>query len=359
MARPKNLSALLRSPGYVEMLEEPVRPLRPGEALVEIAAAGVCGTDVAIWSGDYRVPLPLVLGHEYAGRVVEVHGKAAARLVGRPVVGEINNTCIAYGRRRLCEACRRGLTNHCLNRTVVGIISHPGAFARHLIVPAGSLHVLPRRFPLDVAVLVEPLAAAIRTFELTPLRGGETVVVLGCGRLGRLVALVASKMGARVMAVGRSRTHMELIKPFAWRRICFDPGKTVRPPRGTQLITDPGELRQCVFDSTAGLGADMVVEATGANGNLVLAQRLVRPQGTVAMKSTSGVPVQDFDTTASAVNEIRLQGSRCGPFRKALAFMRRHGIPNASWITARYPLEKIGEAIEAARHEPKVVVEVS
>lgn len=355
-----NCSAVLVAPGKIEYRTEPVRPLRSGEVLVEITCAGVCGTDLAISSGEYAVPLPLVLGHEYTGRVVEVSkGSPFGHLMGCQVAGEINNTCVAYARKRLCEACRRGLTNHCMTRTVVGIIRHPGAFARYLIVPGGSLHVLPRGLAPEAAVLIEPLAAAIRTFELTPLQQGDTVVVLGCGRLGRLVALVASKMGARVMAVGRSRTHLELIKPFAWKRICFQAGDRGSLPRGVDSVNAAEELRQRVLDSTRGLGADIVVEATGTNENLVLAQRLVRPQGTVAMKSTSGVPVKRLDTTLAAVDEIRFQGSRCGPFGKAIAFMRRYGVPDSSWITARFPLDRTAEAIEAAGKEPKVVIKVS
>jgi threonine dehydrogenase-like Zn-dependent dehydrogenase len=101
------------------------------------------------------------------------------------------------------------------------------------------------------------------------------------------------------------------------------------------------------------------VEATSNNERLKLAQRLVRPLGTIAMKSTSGVPVGALDTTRAAVDEVRFQGSRCGPFDKALRFMKKHGAPSEAWITKTFPLEQAAEGIMAAQSEPKVVIEVA
>ncbi|MEI7633691.1 MAG: alcohol dehydrogenase catalytic domain-containing protein [bacterium] len=373
-----NLSAVLLRPGCIVMREEPMSArLGRGEALLEIECAAVCGTDISIWRGDYPVPLPLVPGHEFVARVVDTHARSpAARLIGRRVVCGINNSCVAYGRRAMCEACRRGLPRHCLRRTVTGIVNHPGAFARYLRAPQGNLHPLPNSIPSDAGTLIEPLAAAMRTFELTPLRGGEIVVVLGCGRLGRLVALAAGRLGARVIAVGRSQAHLDLVAPFAWKRVRLP----LQPPDGKESraaeqentkscghkrdgggivsVRDHEQLRAFVLDHTRGFGAGIVVEATGVGQNLLLAQRLAHPMGTIAMKSTSGVPVSDFNTTLAAVDELRFQGSRCGSLEKAIRFMSRHRLPDSGWITARYPLEQTAQAIEAAVTEPKVLVEV-
>jgi threonine dehydrogenase-like Zn-dependent dehydrogenase len=277
-------------------------------------------------------------------------------LLGRQVVGEINNSCIAYRREELCAACRRGIPTHCLTRTVTGIINHPGAFAEYLVLPVGNVHVLPQGMPLDQAVLIEPLAAAIRTFELSPISPDDTVVILGCGRLGRLIALVASNLGARVIAVGRSAKNLGLVRPFASALISY---QTAEPAREAVPMQSASELRSFVLDATSGLGADVVVEATASNENLELAQKLVRPLGTVAMKSTCGRPASGLDTTYSAVHEIRFQGSRCGPFDKAIDFIQEHGAPSSDWITARYPLADLQEAIEAARREAKVMVEMN
>jgi len=200
---------------------------------------------------------------------------------------------------------------------------------------------------------VEPLAAAIRTFELAPVTQEDVVVILGCGRLGRLVALVAHKAGARVIVVGRSRKHLELVSDYCWKGFT-----TAADAAGghVEWVQGGGKLREAVLGLTKGLGADVVVEATGANANLLLAQQLARPLGVVSLKSTSGVNVDSFDTTKAIVDELRFQCSRCGPFDKAIDFMRVHGVPNQSWITAYFPLSRAAEAVEAAAHEPKVVI---
>jgi threonine dehydrogenase-like Zn-dependent dehydrogenase len=360
-------AAVLERPREIVVREEKdAEPLRQGEVLLEIACAGVCGTDISIYRGDYHVPLPLVLGHEFSARIADAPaGSRLAGAAGKPVVAEINNSCVAYRSRSRCEACRRGMPTHCQRRTVTGIIQHPGAFAGFLRVPAGNVHRLPKKIPLDAAVFVESLAAAIRTFELTPIRGGETVVVLGCGRLGRLVALVANRLGARVIAVGRPGAQLDFIAPFSWKRVGLardgenpDP-RLAKRGKGFLHARNAGELEMIVYDLTRGIGADVVVEATGQSDNLVLAQKLVRTLGTVAMKSTPGVPVARFDATLAVVDEVRLQGSRCGPFDKAIRFMLEHGLPDASWITARYPLERTAEAIETAMTQPKVLIEVN
>jgi threonine dehydrogenase-like Zn-dependent dehydrogenase len=223
-----------------------------------------------------------------------------------------------------------------------------------LVVPAGNLHILPDAVTDEAAVLVEPLAAAIRTFEFSPLGSDDVVAILGCGRLGRLIALVAHKAGARVVAIGRSASHLESIAPFAWKRIALG-----REPSGEGIEFAQSEmhLRETMLKLTDGLGAGVTVEATGVNANVRLAQMLTRPQGTVSLKSTSGIPVDGFDATMAIVNELRFQGTRCGPFPKAIEFMLTHGVPDSSWITAQFPLARTAEAIEAAAHEAKVLIQ--
>src|SRR5271163_424562 len=150
----------------------------PGESIVRVSVAGVCGTDLEIARGymQYRgVP-----GHEFAGRVVESQNPA---LSGKRVVGEINAGC---GR---CAICHSDLARHCPNRTVLGILGRDGAFAEFLRLPDANLIPIPDSMPDDVAVFVEPIAAACEVFEQVNLARNESIVVLGDGRLGALVAL--------------------------------------------------------------------------------------------------------------------------------------------------------------------------
>src|SRR5579862_2173433 len=125
------------------------RPQRPdGFALIRLLTAGICNTDLELQRGYYG--FAGTPGHEFVGEVVEADN---VNLLGRRVVGEINLAC---GK---CEWCERGLGRHCPNRSVLGIVKHPGAFREFLTLPEANLHVVPESISNDEAVFVEPLAA--------------------------------------------------------------------------------------------------------------------------------------------------------------------------------------------------------
>lgn len=293
------LAAVLIEPKRLELQEMAARDLEAHEARIRVHAAGVCGTDLAIHDGHYAVPLPLVLGHEWVG-VVEAVGDAKQKdWLGRRVVGEINNHCRAVGREPLCAACDAGLPTHCLPRTVTGIVNWHGAFAERLIAPTANLRPIPETMSDRTAIFIEPLAAALQTFVMTPVRPGDVVVILGCGRLGVLVAAVARALDATVLAFADRTEYAEMAQ-----RIGVE----------TAIAASPDEIVAAVKNATRGLGADVVVEATSSPQGLPLAMDCVRPRGTIALKSTPGLPVERFDLTRAVVNEVRLQGSRCGQF---------------------------------------------
>jgi threonine dehydrogenase-like Zn-dependent dehydrogenase len=341
---PKSLTyqaAVLVAPQQIELHERQTPDLGSREALIAVHAAGVCGTDLAIHDGGYRVPLPLVLGHEWVGAVAEVGEEVERALVGQRVVGEINQHCRAMGRPHLCPACASGLWTHCLERTVTGIVGSDGAFAERIVVAAENLRVVPDAMPDEAAILIEPLAAALQTFAMRPLKSEETVVVLGCGRLGVLVALVAQTQNVSVLAVTRDREHAELAARLGIK---------------ARVEDAPQEIAAWVEKATRGLGADVVVEATGSPDGLALALDCVRPRGTIALKSTPGVAVEHFDLTRAVVDEVRLQGSRCGDFGEAIAFWERYRPPLERLVAAEYPLDRIEQAIARAHEPGKVLV---
>jgi threonine dehydrogenase-like Zn-dependent dehydrogenase len=324
----------------IEEYEEP--RLDPNEVLIKVKFAGVCGTDIALFSGQYKVPLPLVLGHEFSGEVVDVGRNAEKELVGKRVVAEINNSCLSYRNKDLCRFCERGLSNHCSKRTVVGIASYDGAFSELVRIPLGSVHVLPPEISLEEAVFVEPLAAAIQTFELVPLNKDDKVAVLGVGRLGTLISAVANSLGARVIAISRSKQKLERAKKFGASEV---------------VNSSLEDSVQKVKDMTSGVGADIVVEATGTAEGLSVALELVRPRGTVALKTTCGLVSPSVNFTKAVVDEIRIQGSRCGPFYKAIESLKSGMIPVSSLISDSYSLEKVKDAIVAASTASKVLID--
>lgn len=311
----------------------------PLEARVRVLAAGICGTDLALGSGEYPVPLPLVLGHEWVG-VVEAIGRGVIpEMLGTRVVGDINQTCRSYDREKACAACDADLERHCLDRTVMGIIKADGAWASDVIVPALNLHAVPYGVSDTHAVLAEPLAAAIQTFEISPVFPGEHVVVLGAGRLGALIIQVARLKGARVIAVARS------------------PEKRKRALKlGAKHALAPGaDLAREVRAITGPLGADMVVEATGDPESLGVALGLVRPRGTIALKTTCGIPAK-LDATKAVVDEVQISTSRCGPLQKAITMLREGHLKLDPLITATLPLEQVHEGISMAAEGAKVIL---
>jgi len=336
-------AVVLVAPEQIRLESRPAPELSKNELAIRVAYAGVCGTDTAIYSGEYPVLLPLVLGHEFAGYVSDVGADVPLELVGKLVTAEINNTCLSYDRAEKCPACRRGLPNHCTQRTVLGIVRCDGAFAEIVRAPLRNFRVLPDAISPREGVFVEPLAAAIQTFELSPVGENDVVVVLGVGRLGTLLCAATKERGTRVVAVDPNDNALKRARQFGADHVLSGSAQEVEME--VKVLTD-------------GLGADIVVDATGRPDGLTEALRLVRPRGTVALKTTCGLPSPPLDATRIVVDEIRIQGSRCGSFAKAIEMIVSKRVNVASLISSIFPLENLTEAIESAKTETKVLVEI-
>jgi len=285
----------------------------PGEARIRTIVAGICKTDLEITQG--YAAFRGVLGHEFVG-VVEQAGDPA--LVGRRVVGEINVAC------GTCQTCRTGRVTHCPNRTALGIRGRDGALAERFCLPETNLYPVPEGMPDYVAVFVEPLAAACEVLDQVHVRPTDRAIVLGDGKLGLLVTQVLALTGCDLTLVGRHEAKLAIV---AARGI---------PTR----LVDEGPARQ----------ADLVVECTGRVEGLEAARRLVRPRGTIVLKSTYHGLVQT-DISGLVVDEIRMVGSRCGPFPAALRLLSQGLVDVAPLVEARYPLDQALAAFEHARRK--------
>lgn len=331
--------AQLTATREVVIKDRPPLVAKANEVIIGVETAGICGTDLAIFSGDYPVPLPMVCGHEFVGKVQSIGAGVDKRWLNRRVTAEINNTCQAYNRSPICSACQRGMPSHCLQRTVTGIINHDGAFADEVKVAQGTLHEIPESIEPATATLTEPLAAALQTFEMSPVTGGETVAVIGPGRLGILIVFVAALRGCRVISISRSDAKRQRSLDF-----------------GASQAFSPEQAEKDVKEITEGLGADIVVDATGQPDGLTKALSLVRPRGIISVKTTCGLPAQGLDMTKLVVDEIRLQGSRCGPFGPALKILKEHQEKLQTLITSTRPLAETQQALESAYLENKVLI---
>lgn len=263
----------------------------PNEALVRVILAGICSTDLEMVKG-YVPGFRGVLGHEFVGVVKRVGADGAVGWVGRRVVGTINIGC------RRCPVCLGEGPEHCPNRTVLGIHNRDGAFADYLTLPIVNLLPVPNDVADEEAVFTEPLAAAVRIREQIALRPTARVAVVGPGRLGLLVAQVLALGAGDVTVLGR------------------------RP--GTLALPAELGLKTGLVDEQADNSYDLVVEATGNDAGLAHSLRIVRPRGTLVLKSTFHGNA-DVNLTKLVVGEISVQGSRCGPFAPALRLLEAAG----------------------------------
>lgn len=314
------MKAIVISSG-LKLMEMSLRG-RPGDSIVIIRRAGICGTDIAIAKGDYKVNEPLILGHELFGVLKEATSQSDLKKEDR-VVSEINIYCNS------CFFCKRGMTTHCNKIETLGI-SRDGGFAEELSVPARNLHRIPDNISDEEAPFVEPLAAAIQLTKMAEIRENETVLIIGSGRLGLLIQqVIKTKKPSLIAVLGRSSKKLEIAKRF-----------------GASKTFTLVEKDRCL-DLVEGNGFDHVIEATGSEEGLSLAVEMVRPRGTVHVKSTHGLKSK-VDITRVVVNEVRIQGSRCGPFREAIALLNDKVIEVKSLISATYHLEDFRDAFDAA-----------
>jgi threonine dehydrogenase-like Zn-dependent dehydrogenase len=294
----------------LELKELPQPELRSAEVLIRVRLAGICGTDLEVLKGYHG--FTGVLGHEFVGQVVAPEDTSWR---GRRVVGEINITC---GR---CDRCRAGLARHCRHRQVLGLLGRDGVFAQYLSLPAANLHTVPPEVPDEAAVFTEPLAAALQVMEAVPFPGEARVLVVGDGRLGLLTSWVLALSGAEVHLAGHHPEHLELARPYG-------------------IIT-------CLDKDLQGRDFEMAVETSGSPGGLDLALSRVRPRGTVILKSTYAGRYA-LDPAALVVPEVRLVGSRCGPFAAALRLLARGWLDPRPLIDQIFPLSRGLEALNRA-----------
>jgi len=308
------------------MLERnyPQPTLVDGEALIRVLLVGICNTDLEIVRG--YLGFQGILGHEFVGiveAVQEAPGSSSPRsLIGKRVVGEINAACS----RPDCFYCQRGMPTHCPERTTLGIVNRDGAFAEYLTLPIANLHLVPNNVSDEEAVFVEPLAANFEIVEQVHLKPTDSVVILGDGKMGQLAAQVLALSGCEVIMVGK---HEEKLALAAKRGV------------RTYVLEDTAH-----FSLEHDRRVDMVVECSGSAQGLEMALRLVRPRGTLILKSTVAAS-STLHLAPIVIDEIRVQGSRCGPFAPALRALSQHLVDVRPLISADYSLD---EGLEAFRY---------
>ena len=275
---------VITGPGIGAVADVPDPVADPGQVIVEVDRVGVCGTDMEFFRGDmaYLVSgdatFPMRIGHEWCGRVVEVGADRDASWLGRRVTGDTMLGC------RECSRCLDGRQHLCEDRYEIGVRhGWPGALAERLTVPTSALVQLPEDMDPVLGALVEPGGNALRSVRGANLRPGDSVLVIGAGTIGLLVAQIAQAQGAEVHIIGRSERSLNFARDL-----------------GFTLTTTVDDLdRAHAFHA--------VVDASNSKSSPALAVDIVEPGGHVVMVGLSGEP-SHIDTRYLAIKDLTVVG---------------------------------------------------
>ncbi|MBL7201773.1 MAG: zinc-binding dehydrogenase [Anaerolineae bacterium] len=325
----KGVAKLARGEGNVGLLDVPEPEVIPGHVLVEVKAAGVCGTDLHIYHDEYPTVPPVILGHEAAGVVAEVgEGVVTCRPGERVTVETYFYTC---GR---CSFCREGFPNMCPDRKSIGSGVH-GAFARYVLVPEHNIHPLPPDVDELAGALSEPLACCVHALEMTRVEPGDAVVVSGPGAIGLLMAQVVKAAGARVVVLG---TNSDQARLEMARALGADQALNV------QAVDAKGAIDEL----TGGLGADVVFECAGVGASAQSCLALVRRRGRYAQVGLFGKPVQ-WDLEQVCLKELQVSGSFAhvpSAWRKALNLLASGQVQTRPLVSHVLPITEWQQAFD-------------
>ena len=343
------LAARLTAVNDLKVEDVPTPSAGRGEVLVEVGANTICGTDLRIIRGEKTsyVELPVILGHEAAGRVVEV-GEG----VDRYTPGDRVALNPGIPDRR-CWACRHDLENVCEHKRIVGY-SVDGGLAQYVLVPtesvdAGSLFVAESDLPYEQLALAEPLGCVINGQRQSRVEPDDVVVVMGAGPIGLFHTQLARIAGAREIIVSqRSAPRRELALRL-----------------GATIGVNPEEqdLGEVVKETTGGLGADVVIVCIGVPELVNEALHLSRIGGRVNLfAGIKGKGWAEVEANLIHYNQIQVTGSsdaRRSDYETALRLIESGRVDTESMISHRFPLSKLSDALATAAGKEAIKVAVT
>lgn len=323
-------AAQFKKPHDLEVVERPLRALRGDEVLVEIAACGVCGTDIHIFAGEAHARPPVILGHELAGSIIEAGNQVRDLRAGDHVAVDPNIACGG------CYYCRRGQVNFCENLRALGV-DIDGGFAEFAITPAKQCYKLPEDFPLEFGAFAEPLSCCLRGIERAAIQPGQSVAIVGAGNIGLLMLQLARLAGAGMIFV---------LDPL-------EPKREIAKQLGVDFVlgASPPEAIQEIAERTHG-GCDIVIECVGKAEAAELALALTKRGSRVVLFGLAAPEAYARLYLQTAfLKELDILSSILNPFtfHRAVDLLALGKINLAPLSLNRFTLEKIGEALESTR----------
>ncbi|MDA0194489.1 MAG: zinc-binding dehydrogenase [Bacteroidetes bacterium] len=324
--------------GSVEIRELSKPTISEEDVLLEVVNVGVCGSDLHQWTADHSWPVnyPVVLGHEFGGHIVELGSRVTHWKLGERVVSE--TAAVINPNNPLT---RKGLYNLDSDRKGFGYGVN-GAMTRFVRVPARCLHHIPDQLPFEKACLTEPCCVAYNAVAVnSQIRPGDQVVVIGPGTIGILCAAVAKLAGAEVAVIGLASDHQRL---------------AIAKKYGCDTIV--GDATDWAMKKD-GLGADFIVDASGASETLKIALDLVRPNGQITKVGWGPQPF-GFSLDQLVQKNVRLQGSfshNWPVWEKVIALLADGTLDVAPIIGGIWPITSWHEAFEKM-HSREIVKSV-
>lgn len=298
----------------------PMPEVKNGEVLIKTSMVGICNTDFEITKGymGYKG----ILGHEFVGVVVD----GDKDLVGKRVVGEINLAC------NNCSYCGQGLQRHCPNRQTLGIFNKDGCFCEYFTLPRENVLIVPDNISDEEIVFIEPVAAALEILEQVKIEPRHKVALLGDGKLGLSIALILNAYNIDFVHIGKHADKLEISSNMG---------------SSTKLLADVTDDDKMNFD--------VVIEATGSKGGFETSLSLVKPRGTLVLKSTIAAN-EGLNLASVVVNEITIIGSRCGLFAPAMRLFENKKIDVKPLISHILPFDDALYAFELNKNKEVIKV---
>jgi L-iditol 2-dehydrogenase len=332
---------LARGIANVSVEEMPVPVAGPEEIVAEVDSAGICGTDLHIYLDEFETAPPVTLGHEFAGRIVEIGENVRGWQLGdRVTAGTYFSTC------GQCRYCRGGRSNLCLQRKSIGS-KRDGAFARYVAVPAVNLYRVPDEVDLESAALTEPLACTIHgVLSVAKVQAGENVAITGPGPIGLLALQLAKAAGASVALLGieADRARLELARQLGADH--------------TLEINGVTDVQAAVQDLFHAEGIDLVIECSGAGPAAETLLNLVRRGGRFCQMGLFGKPIS-WNQDLVCYKEVSVTGTNAhvpSAWPHALKFMAERRINVRRLITHRFPLDAWDQALQTAQTKQGVKI---
>jgi L-iditol 2-dehydrogenase len=317
---------LLKNYKELDVVDFPAPDVGPEDVLVRVKACGICGSDVHGFDGSSgrRIP-PLVMGHEAAGVVAAAGANVKKFQDGDRVTFDSTVSC---GK---CFYCNRGEINLCDNRQVLGVscadYRRHGAFAEYVVVPQNIVYKLPDALAFEHAALIEAVSVAVHAVNITPVKLGDTALVVGTGMIGLLVLQAIRLAGcSRVIAVDLDDAKLEVARQFGANEV-------VNPKKG--------DLQARLAELTDGRGAAVAIEAVGATDPIKSAILGVRKGGAVTLVGNI-TPNIELPLQAVVTRQIRLQGScaSSGEYPACIDLLASGAIRVDPIISAKAPLDE-------------------